>query len=273
MRKPWQKVIDGDERFVIVHGECEKLLPHFTPLSVDVCLTDPPYDAKTHDSARRTRELPDTAEHECRNRRKIEIGFEPLSPQVQQTVAIALGKIVKRWSGAFCTVEMVHGWKEVLEDGGSEYVRTGFWHRIGATPQITGDRPGTCVECIVFAHQTRPDGKPMKKRWNGRGTHGLWAYKTEIPRLGRGEKRLHETQKPIDLMLKLVELFTDPDEVVLDPFSGSGTTGVACMRLGRRYIGIEKRKTDVVTSRARLQAELEYSTLTARRQGQVGLFE
>jgi site-specific DNA-methyltransferase (adenine-specific) len=50
----------------------------------------------------------------------------------------------------------------------------------------------------------------------------------------------HETQKPIDLMVELVRLFTDPGDLILDPFAGSGTTGVAAIRLGRRFIGWER---------------------------------
>jgi site-specific DNA-methyltransferase (adenine-specific) len=45
----------------------------------------------------------------------------------------------------------------------------------------------------------------------------------------------HQTQKPIALMELLVRLFSDRDELVLDPFAGSGTTGVAAIRLGRRF--------------------------------------
>ena len=50
----------------------------------------------------------------------------------------------------------------------------------------------------------------------------------------------HETQKPVALMSALVRDFTDPGELVCDPFAGSGTTGVACIRLGRRFIGWER---------------------------------
>lgn len=55
----------------------------------------------------------------------------------------------------------------------------------------------------------------------------------------RGITRVHPTQKPIELMAWLIERFTDPGDIVLDPFCGSGTTGVACVRTGRRFIGIE----------------------------------
>jgi site-specific DNA-methyltransferase (adenine-specific) len=49
----------------------------------------------------------------------------------------------------------------------------------------------------------------------------------------------HQTEKPIPLMRELVGLFTQPDSIILDPFMGSGTTGVAAVKLGRRFIGVE----------------------------------
>jgi site-specific DNA-methyltransferase (adenine-specific) len=53
------------------------------------------------------------------------------------------------------------------------------------------------------------------------------------------EPRLHPTQKPLALMRDLVRDFTQPGDVVLDPFMGSATTGVACLEEGRRFLGIE----------------------------------
>lgn len=54
------------------------------------------------------------------------------------------------------------------------------------------------------------------------------------------ETRVHPTQKPLALMAALVRDFTDPGDLVCDPFAGSGTTGVACRRMGRRFIGWER---------------------------------
>jgi len=56
----------------------------------------------------------------------------------------------------------------------------------------------------------------------------------------RGVMPDHPTPKPIEFMLKLIERLTRPGDTILDPFMGSGTTGVACMKLGRNFIGIER---------------------------------
>lgn len=58
---------------------------------------------------------------------------------------------------------------------------------------------------------------------------------------GNNEKRVHPTQKPIALMAWCIELAGDP-EIILDPFMGSGTTGVAAVQMGRKFIGIEREK-------------------------------
>lgn len=73
-------------------------------------------------------------------------------------------------------------------------------------------------------------------------------------------------------MLELVSLFTDPGEIVLDAFAGSGTTGVACLRLGRRFIGIEKDPKYAAVARERLRAESQGLSLRDARAGQLPMF-
>ena len=75
--------------------------------------------------------------------------------------------------------------------------------------------------------------------------------------LNRGGKdavptRIHATQKPLKLMRELVELFTEPGELVLDAFAGSGTTGVACKLLGRRFVGFEQDEEIYATAQRRI---------------------
>lgn len=61
----------------------------------------------------------------------------------------------------------------------------------------------------------------------------------------------HPTQKPIEILERIILASTEENDLILDPFNGSGTTGIAANRLKRRYIGIEKEK--------------EYLDLTIRR--------
>lgn len=63
----------------------------------------------------------------------------------------------------------------------------------------------------------------------------LWSgFKKEKP-----EVRYHPTQKPLALMVWIIENYTQISDTIFDPFMGSGTTGVACMQLGRNFIGCE----------------------------------
>lgn len=72
-------------------------------------------------------------------------------------------------------------------------------------------------------------GKPLEDWW------------TDIPPLIRGgkEKRGWETQKPERLLERLVRMFSREDHWVMDPFMGSGTTGLAAIRLNRRFLGVD----------------------------------
>lgn len=76
---------------------------------------------------------------------------------------------------------------------------------------------------------------------NGKGTARIFRHlwSGAIRASERGEARLHPTQKPLVLMKWLIERYTQPGDVVLDCFMGSGTTGVACVQTGRNFIGVE----------------------------------
>jgi len=70
-------------------------------------------------------------------------------------------------------------------------------------------------------------------------------------------KNHHPTVKPLEIMKYLLKLVTPPNALVLDPFMGSGTTGVACAKLNRRFIGIEKEPEYFEIAKARIEHELQ----------------
>ena len=74
------------------------------------------------------------------------------------------------------------------------------------------------------------------------------------------ERGLHPTQKPVPLFEYLVKTYTNPGETVLDNCMGSGTTGVACVNTGRRFIGIEQDNGYFETARQRIEQANESLT-------------
>jgi DNA modification methylase len=233
----------------IFHGNCAEVLPQLPAKSFDACLTDPPYSEWVHGKSRMGANAPpkkgDGSSADCSFSRTKELGFEALDDLLRAIVAGEIERLVKRWTLVFSDVESSHLWRKDLVSRGLEYIRTGAWIKIGATPQFTGDRPAAGFEAITIAHP------PGKKRWNGGGSHALWSVPIVLNRSGN-DPRMHETQKPEPLMVQLVSLFTDPGDLILDPFMGSGTTLAAAKRLGRRAVGIELRERDCENAARRL---------------------
>jgi len=150
----------------------------------------------------------------------------------------------------FSDTESAHLWRESLEECGLEYVRTMFWRKKNGCPQFTGDRPAVACEAITLCHP------PGAKLWNGGGKQGWYDVPIVIERGGENQElRVHPTQKPEKLMAQLIDDFTFEGETILDAFAGSGTTGAAALKLGRRFVGWELDPDHAETARARLRGE------------------
>jgi len=80
-------------------------------------------------------------------------------------------------------------------------------------------------------------------------------------------KTKHPTEKPLILIEKFVEVNTNEGDIVLDPFLGSGTTAIACLKLNRRFIGIEKEEEYVKIAKARIKPFMEQTKLSQLKDG------
>lgn len=88
------------------------------------------------------------------------------------------------------------------------------------------------------------------QEWKDWGSRAIWFVKSV-----RANDD-HEAKFPLELATRVVRLYTDKEDVVLDPFIGSGTTGVACVRYGRKFIGIEKEAKYVALAQDNIRKEL-----------------
>lgn len=230
---------------------------------IDHVIADPPYEAEAHTKGRRCRGK--VLAGGGRELVQGPIDFDPMTALERSIAGQEIARLARRWALVFCQVEAAMLWRATLEPR-HRYVRTMVWTKPDGQPQLTGDRPGCGYESIVVTH------RPGRCRWNGGGTLGVFDVPKKDPATAYGVPNDHPTQKPVPLMIRLVDLFTDPSDVILDPYAGSGSTGVAAVRLGRRFIGIERDRRYFDLACERLTAEEDESTVYARRRSQMALF-
>lgn len=263
----------------IRQGDCLVEMAKLADRSVDHVITDPPYSRHVHAKSRRGM-AQNYVEPSRPNSRRAQIsrnrdlGFDCITQDLREAVAAQFARLARRWVLVFTDGESNHLWRQALTTAGLEYVRTCYWEKLRATPQLTGDRPADHVEHIVaarqpepndvmehivVAHRTHDSGKPRRKAWNGGGKGNI--YRLPIVLSGAGESRVHTTQKPLALMEALVRDFTVRAELILDPFAGSGTTLVAAQRLGRVGLGFESQTQYVDVAKRRLAVTCEQTDL------------
>jgi len=242
--------------WAVLLGDCRDYLRELGP--VDHVITDPPFSEQTH-SRVGFEGRSDGMEV------RAKLTFEPLTLGDVAYYGHLFRSVLRRWCVCFAD-EFTLGWWTVC---GLEWVRAGIWYKPDGMPQMSGDRPGVGYEHMAILHGLRKAGDG-RLQWNGGGRTAVWSHCAKNPR-GRAEKS-HPTEKPEALMLDLVRDFTDPGDIILDPFAGSGTTGVAALRLGRRCILIERDEAYARTCVERLTAEEQGSTLQALRAGQMALW-
>ena len=128
------------------------------------------------------------------------------------------------------------------------------WAKTNPPPNISCRYFTYSTEFIIWARKSPKvahcyNYELMKQLNGGRQMTDVW----QLPAIGRWEKSCgkHPTQKPLGVLARLTQACTLPGAWVLDPFSGSGTTGIAANLLSRRYLGLEKEEAFLAMSRAR----------------------
>lgn len=245
MSAPREEVIGAAELWL---GDCREVLPGLA--NVDHVITDPPYSANTHERAKTNRESRE-------DKSLVTFGYLP-----DEDFDAAVGAWLEKAAGwVVATCDYRHAARHIHNPA---FVRLGAWVKPNPMPQISADRPGQGFETVLILHA----GK-VRKAWNRGGGAGVWTYPVvndaKVP-----------TQKPLPLLCAFVSDFSNPGELVLDPFAGSGTTGVAAVTMGRRFIGIERNPEhfEVACRRieaAQKQADLFVTPAKAARQAEAPL--
>jgi site-specific DNA-methyltransferase (adenine-specific) len=205
-------------------GDNRDVLP--TLGKADHVIADPPYETHMHD--RRTK-VHRTDGYEA----LAEIPFASIEG-MRQDAANAMVAASNGWLLVFCTPEGVAPWRDAVEAAEAKYKRACVWVKPDSAPQFNGQGPAHGFENFVAAWCA-----PGHSRWNGGGRRCVFTHLVNPPGRTPASQGGHPTEKPLSLMGEIVILFTSPGELICDPFMGSGSTGVAAVKHGRKFIGIE----------------------------------
>lgn len=193
----------------LYNNNCMKILPTLNNKSVDLVVTDIPYDEvnRKHGSLRKL------------DKGKADIITFDLDMFVSELARVTKGSIY-----IFCGIEQVSNIRKILVQNKMS-TRLCIWEKTNPSP-MNGDKIWLSgIECCVF-------GRFSNATFNEHCKNTVFRYPC-------GRNKLHPTQKPLELIEKLVLASSNEGDTVLDPCMGSGTTGVACKKNNRKFIGIE----------------------------------
>ena len=257
-------------------GDCVERLAALPPESVDLVFADPPYFLSNGGFT-------------CQSGRRAPVGkgawdasrgFEE-DHRFTRAWIEACGRVLKPTGSLWIsgTQHVIFSAGFALQSLGWRLLNTVTWYKPNASPNLSCRYFTHSSEILIWAAPRRPgrlqhqfDYPRMKAENGGKQMRDVWA----LPRPGAdeldadGQGRIwtltsprpdekvhgkHPTQKPVALLRRIIEATAPEGGLVLDPFSGSGTTGVAALRLGRRFLGMEQDPTWLALGRARLEAE------------------
>lgn len=224
-----------DDFVTVYHAEWQAVdIPVF-----DHALTDPPYGDSTHDKALTLRSAGSTGElgkAKGGNRRDVArklVQFDSIGYDDFESMVSTLGALCQHWFIMTCERKYSRRLEDACDSPSFplSFIRECIYIKPNGMPQVSGDRPAQPCEYLPVLHR-KGNGR---LRWNSGGKRGVYTHnKPHAPK--------HPTEKPLSLYLELLADFTNPGDLILDPFGGSGKVAMACKIMQRRCIIIERDK-------------------------------
>lgn len=213
-------------RATLYLGDCRDILP---TLTADHIIGDPPYEDELHAAVGKFSTLRNDGK-EYRSNTINTLGFAGVNSERSEFARLCVGAS-NGWCLLFTLAEGVRSWRDELQAAGAKYDTCCAWVKPDSAPRFNGQGPARGFECFVTAWCTTGH-----RSWEAGGKRGIYRHLVNNPE----REGQHPTEKPRKLMAEIIGDFTKPNQTILDPFMGSGTTGVAAVQMGRDFIGIER---------------------------------
>ena len=242
----------------ILLGDCLAILPTLPPASVDMVFADPPYNLQlTQELWRPNLTLVDAVDEDWDQFENF-TAYDAFTRAWLGAVRDVMKPTATIWvSGTYHNIFRVGA---IMQDLGFWLLNTVTWFKPNAMPNFRGTRLKNDVEFLIWAKRDEDgrytfDHHQMKQFNDGKQLGSVWKIQVcngpERLRDANGDK-LHPTQKPEELLQRVILASSRPGDVILDPFLGSGTTAAVARRLHRHWIGIEQNDVYVRAARERV---------------------
>ncbi len=241
----------ANKDFTLLHGNCMQLIAELPDRSIDTIFADPPYFLSNGGISCQS------GKQVCVNKGDWDKGGTPeyIYEFNKRWISLCQSKLKDDgtiWISG--THHNIHVVMRCLQELGYKVLNTITWQKTDPPPNLSCRYFNFSTELVIWARKS--EKKPHKfnyevmKQLNG-GTQMTDVWR--IPAVGRWEKTCgkHPTQKTLRLLYRIILASTNEGDTVLDPFSGSATTGIAANLLGRKYIGIEQDLNFLDLSRCR----------------------
>ncbi len=242
----------------IHHGDCRDILPTLPEKSVDLVFADPPYNLQLRGDLWRPNMTKVDAVDDAWDQ------FEDFAAYDAFTRAwLTACRRVLKDTGTLWVIGSYHNIYRVgaiLQDLGYWLLNDVVWIKTNPMPQFRGVRFANAHETLLWCKKARDqkrytfnyhamralnDDKQMRSDWE-------LPLCTGAERLKVNGAKAHTTQKPEALLYRVILASSNPGDIILDPFFGTGTTGAVARKLGRHFIGIERERGYIDAAHARL---------------------
>ena len=216
--------------------------------SISLIVTDPPYNLGNFMKSR------DTNLSKMRDNFFGSAGWDDMEfdewEQSMNTFFKSASRVMKKGGSmiVFMAIIKVETIIQLAEKHGFYYKTTGIWHKTNPMPRNMNLHFVNSTEAWIYFTYKKRTGT-----FNNGGALFHDFIETSVTPMSERKHGKHPTQKPEALMLHFVEILSDPNDWVMDPFMGSGTTGVAARKADRNFIGVELNKDYFAMAKARIE--------------------
>lgn len=252
MKKPFYE----DDCSILYQGDSIKILKNITPKSIDMIFADPPYFLSNGGVS-------------CQSGKQVSVdkgdwdkGMSPDEKLKYNRKWIKACKEVLKDNGTIWisgTLHNIYSIGVALELEGYSIINNITWQKPNPTPNLACRCFTHSTETIIWARKVNGTKKGkhyfnynlMKEINDGKQMKDVWLL--NLPKKSEKTEGKHPTQKPESVLERIILASTKEGDLILDPFNGSGTTGVVAKKLNRKYIGIEIEKDFLNITKARLR--------------------